>query len=1236
MARRTSTAEPEDFEERILDIDVSDEMRTSYLEYAYSVIYARALPDARDGLKPVQRRILFSMAENNIRPDRAHVKCARVVGEVMGKYHPHGDGAIYDALVRTGQTWSMRVPLIDPHGNFGSLDDGPAAMRYCLTGDTRLRLADGSSPRIADLMNLPENSEAFIDLEVLDKDGKPVRATKLFNSGVHPVKRLVTKSGHAVRGSHNHPVLCLVPVLGVPMFQWLRLDEVKPGTVVCLARNAWTTDVPMAHEMMLGTLFGAWVSEGFASAERAGFNNTDAEYFEYILAAYDAVVGGPRYVYARQTRRSGRTIHELDIQNLTAFRESPLAKLIGFKAAEKHIPEAVWNGTVGVKRAFLMALYEGDGGIRRANDSSMTIQYSTYSQTLAGELQELLLEFGIHSNLTHYARGEYRLVISGQHNIHAFSERVGFLAAKRHKLQELLQGAPRYTHRLTRDAAPYVADFVRESLGAGRGTGKSWLLNHNFDRFERWQSDRSLLVSKFKDPEILGVVAPIMDSGYRFVEVAEIEDCAPEAVYSIKVDSDDHSFLAGGFVNHNTECRMAPSALAMTNGLDENVVDFRPNYDGQEEEPSVLPAAFPNLLVNGAAGIAVGMATSMAPHNLVEVIQALRHLIKSPDADLDDLMRFVPGPDLPTGGKIVGLDGIKDAYATGRGSFKMRATARIENVTPRRKGIVVTELPYSVGPEKVIEKIKTLVQSKKLQGIADVKDLTDRTHGTQLVIEVKNGFVPEALLEQLYKLTPLEDSFHVNNVCLVEGQPRTLGLKPLLEVYLQHRYDVVKRRSEFRRQKAQDRLHIVEGMLIAILDIDEVIQVIRSSDDTAAARARLIEIYDLSEIQANYILDMPLRRLTKFSKLELETEKGELEREIEALTAIIENTDLLRKTVSDELAEVAKTYGTPRRTVLLESSGATKTAAVPLEVSDDPCWILMSSTGLLARTNGVEPFGPSDARAKHDAIVSAIKSTARGQYGVVTSAGRLIRLESLDLPAVPTTASAPNLQGGAPIAEFVSLEPGERALALTTMDPESVGVALGTAGGVVKRVVPDHLSNRDSWEIVGLKDGDEVVGAVELTTGEEELCFITSDAQLLHFPASAVRPQGRTAGGMAGVRLSSGAKVVFFGAVGAGREAHVLTIAGTSSALPGTEVGAVKVTPFSEYPGKGRGTGGVRCQRLLKGEDGLLLGYIGTAPLKASASSGAPVDLPPIDPRRDGSGLPVAQPIAACAADLAG
>ena len=360
-----------------------------------------------------------------------------------------------------------------------------------------------------------------------------------------------------------------------------------------------------------------------------------------------------------------------------------------------------------------------------------------------------------------------------------------------------------------------------------------------------------------------------------------------------------------------TEARMAPAAVAMTASIDEDTVDFKPNYDSRETEPTVLPAAIPNLIVNGTTGIAVGMATNIAPHNLVEVVQALRHLINHPKTDVDGLMRFIPGPDLPTGGKIVGLEGIRDAYVTGRGTFRMRATARIEAVTPRRKGIVVTELPYGVGTEKVIERIKTLVQGKKIQGISDVKDLTDREKGLRLVIEVKNGFHPEALLEQLYRQTPMEDTFGINTVALVDGQPRTLGLKELLEVFLGHRFDVVRRRSVFRRARAADRLHLVDGLITAILDIDEVIQLIRTSDDTAMARERLMQVFDLTETQTNYILEMPLRRLTKFSRIELEQEKSDLERIIEDLDAILSDEALLRKVVSDELAEVAKTYGTP-------------------------------------------------------------------------------------------------------------------------------------------------------------------------------------------------------------------------------------------------------------------------------------------------------------------------------------
>ncbi len=808
MARPPTAPPPaEEFDEHIVDIDVRDEMRASYLEYAYSVIYSRALPDARDGLKPVQRRILYTMHDMGVRPDRGHVKSARVVGEVMGRLHPHGDGAIYDALVRMVQPWSMRLPLVDGHGNFGSPDDPPAAMRY-------------------------------------------------------------------------------------------------------------------------------------------------------------------------------------------------------------------------------------------------------------------------------------------------------------------------------------------------------------------------------------------------------------------------------------SECRMAPAAAAMTQGIDEDTVDFRPNYDSREFEPAVLPSALPNLLVNGASGIAVGMATNLAPHNLVEVVQALRHLVDHPHAGLDDLMRFIPGPDLPTGGKIVGLDGIRDAYQTGRGSFRMRASARIENVTPRRKGIVVTELPYNVGPERVIERIKTLVQTKKLLGIADVKDLTDRTKGLQLVIEIKNGFHPEALLEQLYRQTPMEETFAINAVALVDGQPRTLGLKQMLEVYLEHRFGVIRRQTAYRRTKAADRLHLVDGLLVAILDIDEVIQLIRSSDDAETARARLISVFDLTEIQATYILDMPLRRLTRFSKLELDKERAALEQTVYGLTAILDDESQLRRVVADELSEMAALHGTPRRTVLLES-GQPVTSAVPLEVTDDPCLVLLSSVGLLARTNGDEPPGRGGARSKHDVIVAGARTKARGTVGVLTSAGRLVKLGVLDLPVLPTTANAPHLQGGVRVTEFLALRPGERAVTLTSMAPDSLGLAVGTSRGVVKRVQPEVLANKDFWDVIRLDDGDEVVGAVELHDPDDEFVFVTSDAQLLRFAAAGVRPQGRAGGGISGVRLAAGSKVVFFGSVDLAVDNVVVTVAGSSNALPGTEPGTVKITDLREYPGKGRGTGGVRCHRFLRGEDQLGIAFVGPSPARAAAASGTPIDLPEELGRRDGSGIPAAQPVAA-------
>ncbi|MBW9094679.1 DNA topoisomerase 4 subunit A [Microbacterium jejuense] len=793
---------------RIEDVDVSSEMQTSFLEYAYSVIYSRALPDARDGLKPVQRRILFQMADMGLRPDRGHVKSARVVGEVMGKLHPHGDAPIYDALVRLAQPFSLRVPLVDGHGNFGSLDDGPAAPRY-------------------------------------------------------------------------------------------------------------------------------------------------------------------------------------------------------------------------------------------------------------------------------------------------------------------------------------------------------------------------------------------------------------------------------------TEARLAPPALALTENLDEDVVDFIPNYDGQFQQPEVLPAAFPNLLVNGTTGIAVGMATNMAPHNLIEVVGAATHLLQNPEATVEELMEFVPGPDLPGGGIIVGLDGIKDAYTNGRGSFRTRAKVSIESLGPRRTGLVVTELPYLVGPERVIEKIKDAVNAKKLQGIADVTDLTDRHKGLRLVIGIKTGFDPQAVLDHLYRLTPLEDSFSINNVALVEGQPQTLGLRELLRVYLDHRISVVTRRSRYRLERRKERLHLVEGLLIAILDIDEVIQVIRASDDGEQARTRLMDVFDLSQPQAEYILELRLRRLTKFSRIELETERDNLKAEIAQLEELLGSDVLLRAQVAKELDAAAEAFGTPRRTLLLNGGpvqprSRAAAAVADLQIADSPCRVFLSATGRMVRAelDADAPGGGIVAparRSKHDAVRSAVDTTTRGDIGAVTNLGRLVRFSPVDLPSVP--GNSVQLAAGTRVDQYLGLGSGEHVVALVPLT-DAPPIALGTAQGIVKRVAASEIGSKHDIEIITLRDGDRVIGAAPASDGAE-LVFVTSDAQLLRFDASSVRPQGRSAGGMAGIRLTDGATVIAFDVVGpTAFDAVVVTVAGSTSALAGTDAGSAKVSLFSEFPAKGRATGGVRAQRLLKGEDALTLAWVGSDP-RAVGADGATRTLPESGAKRDASGTPL-------------
>ncbi len=1167
--------EPQHGHDHIEPIQLQDEMERSFLDYAMSVIMSRALPDVRDGLKPVHRRIIWDMDQQGFRPNRAHVKSARVTGDTMAKYHPHGNSAIYDALVRMAQPFSLRHPLIDFHGNYGSPDFGAAAERYCVTGDTRVRLADGSSITMEALVALPNDSERDIAVDLLDRDGKPVRAVKAFNSGVHPTKRLTTELGFSLRGSHNHPLLCLVPIAGVPMFQWLRLDEITPGTVVCVARNAWMNVMPTLYESMLGVLLGGWVSEGWASEERAGFNNTDEHFFEEVLRAYDHVVGGRRDVSQRRTHQGRRPIYELDIQNLDALRLSPLAELIGKKSRDKFVPETVWRGGWGLKRAFLMACFEGDGGPRVA-DNGFTIHYSTYSERLGRELQELLAEFGVIASRRSYTRAsgsvEWRLIISGLCNVKAFAERVGFLRTKQAKLTELISRAPLRPHRLSADHVPFVADFVRTELPFDmRGTGRKWLTSHNFDRVERWETERLRIIDRIKDPDILATILPIMDSGYRFETVASVIDDEPSAVYSVRVDSDDHSFLAGGFVNHNTECRLHPLAMQMLADIDEETVDMLANYDNTTEEPAVLPARFPNLLVNGSQGIAVGMATSIPPHNLGEVIDATIHLIDNPGASPDDLMQFVKGPDFPTGGTILGRAGIIDAYRTGRGSIKMRAKASIEEGKRGGMQIIVTELPYQTSCNAIASRIQELVDAGDLDGIADVNDASASAL-TSLVITLKRDANANVVLNNLFKLTSLQTSFPVNMVALVDGVPRTLNLAQALEGYVRHQIDVITRRTQFRLDKAKRREHILEGRIKALNVIDQIIALIRASDDPAAAKAGLMAApYEFTEIQATDILEMRLSQLTRLSRIDLQTELADVQARIIELQSILDSDVKLRGVIKSEMLAIKEEFATPRVCPITFDSGD---MSIEDLVDDKELVVVMTEAQYVKavpaasfKTQGRGGRGVSGAKLKTDDIVRhVIFTTAHAYLLFFSNRGKVYRLRALDLPERERTAK------GMPIVNLLPLQAGENIQAIIdTRDfAGERNLFFATRLGVVKKTAFNEYDNgrRDGLIALNLRDGDELVKVIE-TTGTDDIFIVTRKGITIRFNESEVRPMGRAASGVRGIKLKPGDELV---SVDVGRD--------DTAILMLTDGGYGKRTQLDKFNVQGRGGQGVIGIRL--------------------------------------------------------
>jgi len=1027
-----------------------------------SVIVGRALPDVRDGLKPVYRRVLYAMHDLGLQPNRPYRKSAFIVGEVMGKYHPHGDQSIYDTLVRLAQDFAMRIPLVDGQGNFGSIDDDPpAAMRYCVTGDARVRLV-GGSVRIGDLAaDMAPDSDADVDLHVLDRLGKPVTASKLFHSGDHPTLRLRTREGFELTGTENHPLLCLVDVAGVPMPLWKTLEEINPGDRVMINRTAR----PEGGD--------ALTNEEFDTARR-------------------------------------------------------LAGMLG------PVPEEIWRGPAARKRVYAQARLESG----TASPAGVTLALE--DQGSAADFQCLLLEIGI-----------------------AARSRDGVVAVSSADQVPAVPGADEF------------AGLERELALAGQATPSSGPRRTYADRF-----------GPLDEQEVNDVVGPLVTGDYFYAEVASVEAAGVQPVYSIKVDTDDHSFLTNGFVSHNTEARLARLSTEMLRDIEAETVDFGPNYDESSAEPLVLPSRFPNLLVNGSSGIAVGMATNIPPHNLTEVISATQAYIEDPDIDVEGLMQHVTGPDFPGGGTIYGTEGIRQAYRSGRGSIRVRAKAHVEPIKGGKDAIIVSELPFMVkkgGEGGLITKIADLVRDKKLTGISDLRDESDRS-GMRLVIELKRGEVPNVVLSNLFKKTAMQSTFGVNMVALVDGVPRTLSLKEVIHHYVGHQREVVIRRTQYELRQAEARAHVLEGLLVALDNLDAVIALIRGSASPDEARSGLMEKFKLTEIQAQAILDMRLQRLTAMESDKVRAEHKELMDKIAELRAILGDEKRIDQVISEELAEIGERYGDERRTDITFDAGE-----VDIEdmIADQQMVISLTHGGYVKRLplatyrqQNRGGKGVSGGNLKEGDYIEHLHICSTHDYLLFfTNRGKVYRLKVYELPEGARTAR------GKALVNVLPLRDDERVMAvIPTRDfTEGKYLAFATAKGLVKKTeFPKYNTpiRADGIIAIKLRDDDELV-QVRLTTGEDDILMVSREGKASRFSEDKIRSMGRDTSGVQGMNVSDDVD---------GEPNRVLAM---DIARPETEVFVVtengygKRTPIEDYPAKGRGTKGMLTAKLTAKKGGL-------------------------------------------------
>jgi DNA gyrase subunit A len=1159
-------------EKGVVNTEVTAEMKKAYLDYAMSVIVSRAIPSIEDGMKPVQRRILYAMQQLGLKPNAQTKKSARVVGDVIGKYHPHGDSAVYEAMVRMAQNFSLRYPLVFGQGNFGSIDgDSAAAMRYCVTGDSLILTDKGIFP----IKEISDKEEAKIDMNILSYTGRKNKASKFFNSGKHKTIKILTKSGYSLEGSYNHPVLTWkIGQDFKPIISWKLLEDLSESDILIINRNnelfssklfdlkkyspnkGFRNEIELPTQMNkdLAFLLGALVSEGSFHNKQILFNNKDKIFYNKVKSIILSQFKGVQ-LYERKIK-GGCTELSIYEQKVVIFLQNIGLKAV--KSHEKEIPFSVLRSKKEHIRDFLIALYEGDGSVQKVIDKRhggkcIQLTYDSKSEKLINQLKIILLNFGIITNNPYRDKRNncLKLGVSSVDNISQFHREIGFFSDRKKNLLESIKTIN--SKRLSKnDFVPFLNDYLRSKYSS------AFVERNNFDRYNSLKKNYSSLV-KIINKEDKKLIDWILENKFYFDQLVSVKKTNKlQKVYSVKVDSNCHSFIANGFVNHNTEAKLEPLSFELLEDIDKETVEFVPNYDGSVKEPALLPGKLPALVLNGATGIAVGMATNIPPHNLKEICDAIEMYIDNEDISVEDLCEVVQGPDFPTGGAVQG--DMIELYKTGRGRMIMRGKMTEEEVK-KKPAIVITELPYMVNKATLVEQIATLVRDKKIKDISDLRDESSRGK-IRIVIELRRGVNPKFVINSLYKYTRLQDSFNVNFLALVKNQPKILGLRDVLENYVEYRKKIISNRTEYELKKARDRKEIVDGLLVALSHIDEVIKIIRHGKNPAE---ELKKKFKFTENQVKAILETKLRQLTALENDKLKAEVRELIKKIAGYEKILGDVKEVLKIIKREVAGLKEKYGDARRTQVFKRSFS-EISEKDL-VQDKEVVVSITDKGYVKRMD-VKTYKEQkrggrgvigNNLATGDFTKQLLTCSTHDYLMFFTSRGRVLWLKTYDLP------EAERYSKGRALVNLLGLKDEEVTNVISVKSFDDF-LMMATKKGFVKRIALQHFSKPRTSGVkainLPLDNSDSLIG-VEVVKEDQEVSLATRMGKAIRFNAKDVRPMGRSSYGVTGIKMDGKDEVVS------------LEVLGTSAIFTITKKGYGKRTTVEDYRKTSRAGKGV-------------------------------------------------------------